>query len=107
MFRPTQRDALNSLVTGVSFSSRPNGDGTFTITHWDLTNEGVAQPTDEAINAELTRLQTEYDAQEYARKRQAEYPSIEELVVALYDTCLLYTSPSPRDRTRSRMPSSA
>ena len=25
---------------------------------------------------------------------------------AVYD-CLLYTSPSPRDRTRSRMPSSA
>ena len=24
-----------------------------------------------------------------------------------YCTCLLYTSPSPRDRTRSRMPSSA
>ena len=26
---------------------------------------------------------------------------------ALFCTCLLYTSPSPRDRTRSRMPSSA
>ena len=26
---------------------------------------------------------------------------------ALYCCCLLYTSPSPRDRTRSRMPSSA
>ena len=25
----------------------------------------------------------------------------------LYKGCLLYTSPSPRDRTRSRMPSSA
>ena len=24
-----------------------------------------------------------------------------------YESCLLYTSPSPRDRTRSRMPSSA
>ena len=24
-----------------------------------------------------------------------------------FDSCLLYTSPSPRDRTRSRMPSSA
>ena len=24
-----------------------------------------------------------------------------------YPSCLLYTSPSPRDRTRSRMPSSA
>ena len=27
-------------------------------------------------------------------------------IVKFYD-CLLYTSPSPRDRTRSRMPSSA
>ena len=27
--------------------------------------------------------------------------------IAFGDTCLLYTSPSPRDRTRSRMPSSA
>ena len=26
---------------------------------------------------------------------------------AVFDSCLLYTSPSPRDRTRSRMPSSA
>ena len=25
----------------------------------------------------------------------------------IYYSCLLYTSPSPRDRTRSRMPSSA
>ena len=25
----------------------------------------------------------------------------------LFEVCLLYTSPSPRDRTRSRMPSSA
>ena len=27
--------------------------------------------------------------------------------VAFFDTCLLYTSPSPRDATLSRMPSSA
>ena len=27
--------------------------------------------------------------------------------LAMYDTCLLYTSPSPRDRQKSRMPSSA
>ena len=27
--------------------------------------------------------------------------------IADYGACLLYTSPSPRDRTRSRMPSSA
>ena len=28
-------------------------------------------------------------------------------VIDVPQTCLLYTSPSPRDRTRSRMPSSA
>ena len=31
-------------------------------------------------------MEAEYDAQEYARKRQAEFPSIQDLVVALYDT---------------------
>ena len=28
-------------------------------------------------------------------------------IIDIAHTCLLYTSPSPRDRTRSRMPSSA
>ena len=36
----------------------------------------------------------------------AEHPEGPERATALH-TCLLYTSPSPRDRTRSRMPSSA
>ena len=36
-------------------------------------------------------------------------PNIYSVVIAIvaHDPCLLYTSPSPRDRTRSRMPSSA
>ena len=47
-----------------------------------------------------------YDAETDTGKKE-EY---KKLIVELYDqcaTCLLYTSPSPRDRTRSRMPSSA
>ena len=32
---------------------------------------------------------------------------IKEGTSSTFKTCLLYTSPSPRDRTRSRMPSSA
>ena len=36
-----------------------------------------------------------------------ELPSPAEIFSQLDDYCLLYTSPSPRDRTRSRMPSSA
>ena len=33
--------------------------------------------------------------------------NIDTIKVTDYNACLLYTSPSPRDRTRSRMPSSA
>ena len=40
--------------------------------------------------------------------QNAAYLLVTGLVIAtLYTICLLYTSPSPRDRTRSRMPSSA
>ena len=35
------------------------------------------------------------------------FMATETTVFALFLPCLLYTSPSPRDRTRSRMPSSA
>ena len=45
------------------------------------------------LTADLT---AELTAELTARKQQYEYYS-----------CLLYTSPSPRDRTRARMPSSA
>ena len=49
----------------------------------------------------------------YTDIRRGRVPTEEQLadLVARYDAiggiCLLYTSPSPRDRTRSRMPSSA
>ena len=38
---------------------------------------------------------------------QGRHPTAGMDVVARSNDCLLYTSPSPRDRTRSRMPSSA
>ena len=39
--------------------------------------------------------------------RKSVLPVFKELNNILFYPCLLYTSPSPRDRTRSRMPSSA
>ena len=40
-------------------------------------------------------------------KRSVDLKSLKPGEVELATGCLLYTSPSPRDRTRSRMPSSA
>ena len=48
--------------------------------------DGTPEISKADIQTEMDRLQAEYDAQEYARKRKAEYPSVQDLVVALYDT---------------------
>ena len=55
------------------------GDNVFDI-------DGNPVTLDQAkVDAEVARLQAEYDSQEYARNRQAEYPAIDELVVALWE----------------------
>ena len=40
-------------------------------------------------------------------KNQKSHQGITPLIRLVSDSCLLYTSPSPRDRQKSRMPSSA
>jgi hypothetical protein len=55
----------------------------------DLTvdNKGIENfPSDEEINTAYEAEKASYDAQEYARNRASEYPSLLELTVALYDT---------------------
>ena len=51
-----------------------------------IVHDGGAKPSESDCTTGLTNLQTAYDALDYQRKRKAEYPSIEELIVALYDT---------------------
>jgi phosphosulfolactate synthase (CoM biosynthesis protein A) len=48
-------------------------------------HEGTIPIAKEDILAKQIELQAEYDAKDYARKRETEYPSIQDLVVALYD----------------------
>ena len=64
-------DAITSLVGGI-------------IMHGDEVTYvyGQTPPTEEEIQAEITRLQAEYDAQAYARKRDAEYPPLKEFAEA-------------------------
>ena len=54
-----------------------------------------------------TTAQTGISAAEYSWGQYAATVTINGLEEAQNNGCLLYTSPSPRDRTRSRMPSSA
>ena len=52
------------------------------ITWYDSNPNNI---TDAQILAKQAELKTAYDAQEYARNRKEEYPSIDELVVALWE----------------------
>ncbi len=41
-------------------------------------DQSQTKPTEAEINAEIIRLQAEYDAKQYQRDRASEYPSIQE-----------------------------
>ena len=79
MSRPNKNNAISNLVSGVAWSMKGEE-----ISHWDINNVGIAQPTDEAINTELTRLQTDYDNKKYQRDRAKEYPSIVDQLDDIY-----------------------
>jgi hypothetical protein len=64
----TKFDAVSSLRQGCNFGLNANDE----IEWYENTQE---RPTDAEIDAEVIRLQTEYDAKSYQRKRQSEYPS--------------------------------
>jgi len=48
-------------------------------------SEDITEPTDAEITAEQTRLQAEYDAKDWERNRQSEYPSLLDCIHALLD----------------------
>ena len=64
-----------------------NPESQFAISNDELIwhSSDIKKPSDSEINAEINRLQAEYEANQYQRDRLQEYPSIQELIVALYD----------------------
>ena len=80
-FSPTKFDAILNLVGNTKhFSVSPEDE----FKWLEDTDDG--KPSEEAIQTKLVSMISEWDAQAYARNRELEYPSIEELTVALYDT---------------------
>ena len=67
----------------IDFVLRDNSDGNGVYMYeW---NSSSPQPTVAEIESAYAEWQAEYDSQEYARNRQAEYPSINDLIVALWE----------------------
>ena len=70
-------DAILSLRPNAEFVVRGE------VVEWLDTNQ--TQPTEDEIQAEITRLQAEYDANEYQRQRASEYPSWQKQLEKIYD----------------------
>ena len=65
-------------------SLRPGAQWTLRGDELEWLDKVQSQPTEEEIQAEIVRLQADFDSKEYQRKRQAEYPSIGDQLDALW-----------------------
>ena len=70
-------DAIKNLAPGAKFGIYDND-----LARIDWQDESISQPSDADIEAELVRLQAEYDANQYQRDRQ--YPQLGEQLDMLF-----------------------
>lgn len=95
-------DALQTLAPGAQWVL--SGDD---YSGLDWHSEDIKKPTKSALEKEAKRLQEEYDLQDYARKRAAEYPDFREYLdgwvkgddaqlIAYTDACLAVKAKYPK-----------
>ncbi len=65
-------------------SLRPNAEWVMVGDELTWLDTVQTKPTESEINTDVARLQAEYDAKEYQRKRAAEYPSFADQFDTLY-----------------------
>jgi len=73
----TTTDALHSL--------KPNADWVLRGDELEWLDAVQIEPTQSEIDAEVIRLQAEYDSQEYARNRKAEYDQLNQFEMQFDD----------------------
>ena len=88
-------EAIHSLVGG-GISQTADG-----IIHY---HDGQTPPSASAIDAEVKKLQAEYDAQEYARNRQADYPDWGTQLNKIYDDGLTKWKSEMVDPIKAKWP---
>ena len=72
----TTMNALESL--------KPGAEWLLTDDKLEWLDTKQTEPTQEEIDAEIKRLQDQYDANEYQRSRASEYPSIPDQLDEIY-----------------------
>lgn len=83
MIHPTKSDAVKSLTPTAEWAWVGSD---YSGLDWHSTD--VPKPTEAEIDAELARLTAAWEAADYQRKRQAEYPGLDQLIVALWESAV-------------------
>lgn len=76
--------ALVNLRPGAKFNCYFDDENNTVPKKLEWLSRNIDIPTQEEIDAEISRLQAEHAAKEYQRKRQLEYPPLADLADALY-----------------------
>ena len=99
MIQPTYFNAVQNLTSNKALHGRGHGP----IAKIVLA-DGVTPPTEDAIQVELAKLIAEYDAQEYARNRAAEYPYTGTQFNKIYDDGLTKWKSEMVDPVKAKWP---
>ena len=92
--------ALVNLIGKVGYSWSNTDD----IISYSNTDKDFIPPTEAEIDAEIIKLQAEYDAQEYARNRQGEYPDWGSQLNKIYDDGLTKWKSEMVDPVKAKWP---
>jgi len=99
-------DALISLRPGAGFSTLGSVKAGEYDSENDLTwhDTKQTQPSDSEIDAEIIRLQAEWDANTYARNRKEEYPEFGSQLNKIYDDGLTKWKSEMVDPVKTKWP---
>lgn len=82
MIPPDRTSAIRALAPRAAWSMSQTG----AIVAWD--GHGDNQPDEASIVAELARQVAAWQANQWRRDREAEYPTIQQLAVALWEAAI-------------------
>ena len=97
---PLQNMADTNRVEGLTTPPRQ-------IVHRFIGPQKICHDTEHIVQRTMQSFAPDYHQLIWCYKSSPAFPKISALKIAHLETCLLYTSPSPRDGLLSRMPSSA
>jgi len=80
--KPRYFNALAELVGGSENLTGGSTDGPMSKIGFI---DGISKPTESAVQIKLASMISDWEGQEYARNREAEYPSVQECVHAILD----------------------